>query len=210
MCGRYTLKQPKAVLEEHFGVPIPETTRYNIAPSQTVPAITFDAVKMLKWGFVPAWSKEPKVSFANINARAETVAESNAYRASFRRRRCLMPADGFYEWSPGPPKQPFYFRLNGGGPFAFAGLWDRWEKGELLETCALITTEANAVVGPVHGRMPVILLKESYHAWLDPTATPDELNALLQPLPGELMVGFPVGLAVNRPSNDGPECVEPV
>src|SRR5207237_844513 len=132
-------------------------------------------VKVLKWGFVPSWSKEPKVGFSNINARAETVATSNAYRGSFRSRRCLMPADGFYEWAPGPPKVPHHFRLKGGGPFAFAGLWDRWDKGEPLETCALITTTANAVVGRSHGRMPVILTREDYETWLDPGATPDEL-----------------------------------
>ena len=210
MCGRYTLKQPRAVLEAHFGVPVPEMFRYNIAPSQDVPAITFDDVKMLRWGFVPSWSKEPKVKFANINARRETVASSNAYRASFRKRRCLLPADGFYEWAPGPPKVPHHFRLGDGGPFAFAGLWERWEHGEPLETCALITTMANAVVGPVHDRMPVLLLREHYNAWLDPEATEEELMGLLGPPPAELLVGYPVGGAVNRPSFDGPECVEPV
>jgi putative SOS response-associated peptidase YedK len=207
MCGRYTLKKTSAELSEHFGVPVPETMRFNIAPSQDVPAITLDAVKLLKWGFIPSWSKEPKVKFSNINARCETVATSGAYRGSFRRKRCLLPADGFFEWAVGPPKVPHYFRLKDGGLFAFAGLWDEWH--EELETCALITTTANDVVGPVHGRMPVMLLKENYQAWLDPDATEAELLGLLAPLPGELMEGYPVSRAVNSPSVDGPVCVEP-
>src|SRR3954463_14419324 len=144
MCGRYTLRTPKAQLDEHFGVELPEMERYNIAPSQPVPAITVDAVKVLKWGFVPSWSKEPTVKFSNINARCETVATSNAYRGSFRHKRCLMPADGFYEWAEGKPKVPHHFRLMDGGPFAFAGIWDSWH--DELETCALITTTANEVV----------------------------------------------------------------
>ena len=210
MCGRYTLKQSAGELEEHFGVPVPEQKRFNIAPSQGVPAINFDAVKMLKWGFIPSWSKEPKVNFSNINARCETVATSGAYRGSFRRKRCLMPADGFYEWAPGPPKVPHHFRLKDGGLFAFAGIWDGWGKDQSLETSALITTTANEVVEVAHARMPVILLKESYQAWLDPAATPDELMGLLRPLPPELMLGFAVGKAVNSPKFDGPECVAAV
>ncbi|QDV36350.1 SOS response-associated peptidase [Tautonia plasticadhaerens] len=114
MCGRYTLRKSKAELAEHFGVDVPEVVRYNIAPSQWLPAITSDAVKLLKWGFLPCWSKEPKVSFSNINARRETVATSNAYRGSFRKKRCLVPSDGFYEWAPGTPKRPHHFRLKSG------------------------------------------------------------------------------------------------
>jgi putative SOS response-associated peptidase YedK len=208
MCGRYTLKKSRLDLEEHFGLPVPETMRFNIAPSQRVPAITLDAVKLLTWGFVPSWSKEPKVKFSNINARCETVATSAAYRGSFRRKRCLLPGDGFFEWAVGPPKVPHHFKLKDGGLFAFAGLWDEW--GDELETCALITTTANEVVGPVHGRMPVMLLKEDYQTWLDPDATEAELLGLLSPLPCDLMEGYAVGPAVNRPSNDGPECVQPV
>jgi putative SOS response-associated peptidase YedK len=205
MCGRYTLKTPKAELDEHFGVELPELHRFNIAPSQPVPAICADAVKILKWGFVPGWSKEPTVKFSNINARCETVATSSAYRGSFRHKRCLMPADGFYEWALGLPKVPHHFRLKDGGPFAFAGIWDSWH--DELETCALITTTANKVVEVAHGRMPVILQREDYQAWLDPKATPDELMGLLKPLPPELMMGYPVGKAVNSPKYDGPECV---
>ena len=208
MCGRYTFNQFDDDLREFFGVPVPGMHRFNIAPSQPVPVITRDAVKVCQWGFVPGWSKEPRVAFSNINARCETVATSNAYRGSFRHKRCLMPADGFYEWKPGKPKTPHHFRLKGGGPFAFAGIWDSWR--DELETCALITTTANAVVEPAHDRMPVILHREDYEAWLDPKAERDDLLALLRPFPAELMEGYPVGLAVNRPSFDGPECLQAV
>src|SRR5436305_257384 len=148
MCGRYTIGKPRKDFEAHFGIEFPETGRYNVAPAQDVPVIR-DAVTMMKWGLVPSWAKEPKVGFANINARRETVATSNAFRSAFRHRRCLMPADGFFEWVPGPPKAPHYFRLASGEPFAFAGIWERWGDAP-LETCALITTMANSVVGPVH------------------------------------------------------------
>ena len=207
MCGRYTLNKSSEQLAEHFGVPVPGLHRFNIAPSQPVPAITFDAVKVLQWGFVPGWSKEPTVKFSNINARAETVATSNAYRGSFRRKRCLMPADGFYEWAPGPPKVPHHFRLRDGGPFAFAGIWDSWR--DELETCALITTGANDVVAMAHARMPVILPRDAYQAWLDPETKESELMDLLRPLDPKLMIGYAVGKGVNRPSHDGPDCIEP-
>ncbi len=208
MCGRDTLNQTAEAFQEHFGVELPELHRFNIAPSQAVPVISSDAVKICLWGFVPSWSKEPKVSFSNINARCETVATSSVYRGSFRHTRCLMPGDEFYEWQPGKPKIPHHFRLKTGGLFAFAGIWDSWH--DELETCALITTTVNAVVEVAHARMPVILLREAYQEWLDPKAEKDDLLRLLRPMPADLMEGYPVGLAVNRPAFDGPECVRPV
>jgi putative SOS response-associated peptidase YedK len=214
MCGRYTLKVHRDALAAHLDLPEvpPFQERYNIAPSQDVPVLRADhKLVLLKWGLVPSWSKEPKAGFANINARAETVAQSNAYRSAFKHRRCLMPADGFFEWAPGPPKQPHYFHLRDGSPFAFAGLWERWDRGaEPIETCALITTTANGVVAPVHPRMPVILEKEDYGYWLDAKATPEDLLMLLKPLPRELMVGYPVSTLVNRAAVDDPRCIEPV
>lgn len=217
MCGRYTLKKKPEQVAEHFHLPeIPDLgPRYNIAPSQEVAAIKGDlSFVTLKWGFIPRWSKEPKASFSNINAKRETVASSRAYGDAFRKRRCLLPADGFFEWQPSPegtkgPKTPYHFHLKDDGLFAFAGIWERWEHGEPFESCALLTTEANGVVNPVHGRMPVILLKEDYGRWLDPKATPDALMALLGPLPADLMEGYAVSTAVNRPAYDGVKCVEP-
>ena len=185
MCGRYTFRKTAKAFEEHFGVEFPETGRFNVAPSQKVPVIR-DGLAMLQWGLVPLWSKEPKVSFSNINARAETVATSNAFRSAFKHRRCLMPADGFFEWFPGPPKVAHYFQLASGEPFAFAGLWERWGEGEPLETCALITTEANDVVNPVHARMPVILHRSDYALWLDPKTSSDDLRSFLRPYDGRM------------------------
>lgn len=176
-----------------------------MAPSQAVPVIR-DGLAMMKWGLIPAWSKEPKASFSNINARRETVDKSAAFRSAFKHRRCLMPADGFFEWSPGSPKVPHYFQLAEGGPFAFAGIWERW--GEALETCALITTDANRVVGPVHARMPAILRPSDYARWLDPGTEPEELRLMLGPYDGP-MTDTPVGPYVNSPRNQGERCVKP-
>jgi putative SOS response-associated peptidase YedK len=220
MCGRYTLKADREALAEHFDlpeVPLLLEPRYNIAPTQPVAIVRLDegggrSLALLRWGLVPHWSAEPKVSFSNINARAETVAKSPAFRSAYRSRRCLMPADGFYEWAapPGRAKQPHYFRLGDGGPFAFAALWERWDKGdEPIESCALITTTANGLVAPVHGRMPTILEPGDYARWLDPETPSPALQALLRPYSVEAMEGYPVSRLVNRPSNDGPRCVEP-
>ena len=205
MCGRYTIRRPREDFAGHFGLDFPETGRFNVAPSQDVPVIR-DDVTLMRWGLVPSWAKEPKAAFAYINAHRETVATSNAFRSAFKHRRCLMPADGFFEWSPGPPKVPHYFQLAGGEPFAFAGLWERW--GESLETCALITTMANSVVGPVHDRMPAILHPSDYAMWLAPRTSVEDLHAMLGPY-DEPMTGTPVGPFVNNPRNQGPRCIEP-
>jgi putative SOS response-associated peptidase YedK len=157
-----------------------------------------------RWGLVPAWSKVPKVSFSNINARVENVAKSPAFRSAFKHRRCLLPADGFYEWSgPKGHKRATHFHLKDDGLFAFAGLWEHWEReGEALDTCALITTEANAVVKPVHGRMPIMLLREDCEPWLKAAELPG-------PFPVEKLAAVTVGPKVNNPHNDGQECIKP-
>jgi putative SOS response-associated peptidase YedK len=215
MCGRFTLHQPAASIAEDFDVdtgPL-DFSRFNIAPSQTVPVVRFDGdhrvLTQMRWGLVPSWSKTPRVRFSNINVRSETVETSRAFKAAYRKRRCLMPADGFYEWAAGPPKQPYYFRLTADGPFAFAAVWERWVRnGAILETCALLTTQANAVVAPVHHRMPVILNPRARTAWLDPDATDDDLRRLLVPYPADAMVRIRVSTIVNSPRHDDSRCIE--
>ena len=175
MCGRYTLKTSPDALAEHFEVPgfadLDLSPRYNVAPSQPVAVVRPDSegrpgrgVAMLRWGLIPAWADDPSIGYKMINARAETAADKPAYRSAFRKRRCLIPADSFHEWAKaGKHKQPWNFALPDGGPFAFAGLWETWTKGDgPVESCTLITTEANATVAPAHDRMPVILLPEEY------------------------------------------------
>ena len=221
MCGRYTLHARREALADAFDLDeVPELPlRYNIAPTQNVPVVRLDPdsgrrrVAMLRWGLIPSWADDPTIGNRMINARAETVASKPAFRSAFRRRRCLVLADGFYEWAAtgGKAKTPFHFRRRDGRPFAFAGLWERREKGpQPVESCTLITTEPNAVVAPVHDRMPAILRPEHYQQWLDPDEQgADELDALLGPLPDELMEGFTVGRLVNSPSRDDPRCIEP-
>ncbi|GMV37135.1 MAG: hypothetical protein AMXMBFR61_16430 [Fimbriimonadales bacterium] len=192
--------------------------RFNIAPSQRVPAIRLDAegereLALLQWGLVPGWAKDTSIGAKLFNARSETVAEKPSFRNAFRKRRCLMPADGFYEWQPtNGRKQPVYIRLAGGEPFAFASLWEIWKSpdGEVLETCTLLTTEPNEVMAPIHNRMPVILRPEESDAWLAPEARLGDLLGLLKPFPSEAMEVRPVSTYVNNPRNEGPECIRAV
>jgi putative SOS response-associated peptidase YedK len=167
----------------------------------------------LRWGLVPAWAKEPRLDYATINARAETVADKPTYRHAFRRRRCLIPADGFYEWRKlGIRKQPYCIAPADGRPVAFAGLWERWERdGQALETCAILVTQANALVASIHDRMPAILDPADEARWLDPAVTdPAVLCPLLVPCPPERLRLWPVGTAVNRPGAEGPDLMAPV
>jgi putative SOS response-associated peptidase YedK len=167
----------------------------------------------LRWGLVPSWADDPAVGNRLINARAETVASKPSFRAAFRQRRCLVPADGFYEWQKqAGKKQPFYIHLRGGGPFAFAGLWERWQGAdEPIESFTIVTTEANELVRSLHERMPVILPREAYKHWLDPAyAKLEELQALLRPYPAEEMAAFPVSTRVNSPRVDDAACIVPV
>ncbi len=223
MCGRFTLSTPAQTLQQIFD--LSETPdlppRYNIAPSEAIATIRLPEpqagrrLDLLRWGLVPPWAKAPDVGARMINARAETAATNPAFRAAFRRRRCLVPADGFYEWQrlERRNKQPFYIRMRDGLPFAFAGLWECWEgpQGDALETCTILTTEPSELVRPVHDRMPVILDPQDWDLWLDPSVQdPARLQPLLRPYPPEKMTAFPVGLAVNNPANDREECVAPL
>jgi putative SOS response-associated peptidase YedK len=220
MCGRYTLAAPVETLAEEFGVPgpLPEVPpSYNVAPTQEVAAVLVDGgerhLEMLRWGLIPSWADDPQIGSRMINARSETVAEKPSFRGAFRKRRCLIPADGFYEWQhTGNGKQPYYVRAKDGSPFAFAGLWESWGRGgEEIRSCTILTTEANEIVGEVHHRMPVIVAPENYEVWLDPDVRDTEwLTPLLTPYLADEMEAYPVSRFVNSPSNDDKRCVEPV
>jgi putative SOS response-associated peptidase YedK len=220
MCGRYTLTTSVDVLAEEFEItgPLPEVpARYNVAPTQEVAAVLVDDderhLEMLKWGLIPSWADDPSMGSRMINARSETAAEKPSFRGAFKKRRCLIVADGFYEWQKvNGGKQPYYIRMEDGSPFAFAGLWESWDKyGEEIRSCTILTTEANHLVGEVHHRMPVILPPENYEVWLDPDMREAEpLLDLLRPYPDEEMEAYPVSRFVNSPSNDDERCVESV
>ena len=219
MCGRFTLTADLDDLRAAFdGYSLPGmyAPRYNIAPSQPVLAIPNDgtaAAQFFVWGLVPSWAKDPSMGARLINARSETLAEKPAFRGGFKYKRCLILADGFYEWQAGPGgKQPHFIHLQGRRPFALAGLWDEWSapEGGALRTCTIITTAPNPLMEPIHNRMPVILRPDAYAQWLDPNpARPADLQPLLAPFPAEAMAAYPVSTLVNRPANDRPECVLP-
>jgi putative SOS response-associated peptidase YedK len=211
MCGRYTLIKLADLVKLIPWLQVPaeilqQQARYNVAPSQVMPIITSTDVRPAQWGFVPSWTKEtPKTR--PINARAETIATSGMFRQAYRQRRCLVPADGFYEWRGAkPPKQPFYIRMKHRSPFAFAGLWERWRppEGEPVETFTILTTSPNELLTPIHNRMPVIISPEKYHQWLEGD-NPDEL---LQPYPAGQMDAVAVSTRVNSPKFDDPSCIE--
>jgi putative SOS response-associated peptidase YedK len=217
MCGRYTLSTPAGRLAEEFQldstVDIPPS--YNVAPTQQVAAVLEDEggrrLEMLRWGLVPSWADDPDIGARMINARSETAPEKPSFRRAFRGRRCLIAADGFYEWKREEGgKQPYYFRMQDGRPFAFAGLWESWDKGggELL-TCAILTTRPNSVSSEIHDRMPVILPHDAYNAWLDPDADKEELGELMIPYPGDDLETYPVSRFVNSPRNNDERCIEP-
>lgn len=221
MCGRYSLKPvDPAALRARFPIGEPllvEPPHYNITPGSEVLAVTTDRDgsprgERLRWGLVPNWAKDTKTGFKMINARAETLGDRPAYRGAFDRFRCLIPADGFYEWQPVPGehrKQPFHITRNDGRLFAFAGLWSVWHRGEPeeLRSCTIITTAANSAVAPIHDRMPVILHEGAEELWLAPDASPEQLHSLLDGLGSEEMALRPVGPAVNDARYDGPECL---
>ena len=220
MCGRYTLSTPVDVLAKEFGLagPLPDLRpSYNVAPTQEVPAVVASdggrRLEMLRWGLIPSWADDPGIGARMINARSETVAEKPSFRRAFKESRCLIVADGFYEWQKtNGAKQPYYFRMKSGRPFAFAGLWESWGHGEEeIQSCTIITTDANDLLGEVHHRMPVILPQDNYEPWLDPDVRDSELLLhLLAPYASEEMEAYPVSRRVNSPSNNGPDCVESV
>ncbi|MCG8592798.1 MAG: SOS response-associated peptidase [Kiloniellales bacterium] len=222
MCGRYTLTTPLEGLRDVFLFEESPNLapRYNIAPTQEVPAVRLGPedgrrhLVPLRWGLIPSWAKEVSIGSRMINARAESVAEKPAFRTAFRQRRCLIPADGFYEWQarPSGPKQPYYIAQAAGGPFAFAGLWERWtdgESGEALESFTIVTTAASRRLEALHHRMPVILAPADHAAWLDPASGADALQALLRPAPEAAFVAAPVSTRVNAVRNDDPSLIEP-
>lgn len=222
MCGRFTLTIDPSALQEAFPwavIPTDLEPRFNIAPSQPVAVIpnTGDStVSMYKWGLIPSWSKDPSIGDRMINARAESLAEKPSFRNAYRRRRCLILADGFYEWKQNPgmkSKQPVYIRLKDDHPFAFAGLWELWNSpdGSEIRSCTIITTQPNSLLEPIHNRMPVILPPGVYEQWLSPEdRKPDQLNGLLVPYPPDEMVAFPVSKMVNSPEYDAQELIKPV
>ncbi|HNS49765.1 MAG TPA: SOS response-associated peptidase [Anaerolineae bacterium] len=220
MCGRFTLTSPDGALVQFNlpGLPALEP-RYNIAPTQPVAVVRMAAqdasreLVLLKWGLIPYWAKDPSLGARLINARCETVAQKPAFRDAFRKRRCLVVADGFFEWQKqNGGKQPFYIRLREGGLFGMAGLWEAWRGAEgVIESCTLITTNANDLMRPIHDRMPVILEPRDYDLWLERGLRQGELLLpLLRPLPSEEMIAYPVSRRVNSPENDDPHCIEPL
>ncbi len=227
MCGRFTQRLSWAELHELMdliGAPLNLQPRYNVAPGQEVAIVrAADAgrrLSMLRWGLVPAWARDRSIGNRLINARSETVAEKPAFRTAYRRRRCLVPADGFYEWQRrGGTRQPWLFGLRDGSPFAFAGLWERWtapegpaptgslfgpEPGDPVETFTILTATATETVAAIHDRMPLILPPDAYGPWLAGEDIP------LAPYPADDMHAYPVSTLVNRPANDDPRCIEPV
>jgi len=227
MCGRFTQLRSWAELHEvmdFIGTPLNLRPRYNVAPSQDVAVVRAAeggrGLAMLRWGLIPPWAKDPAIGHKLINARSETAAEKPSFRSAFRHRRCLIPADGFYEWQrEGKTRRPWLFGLRDGASMAFAGLWETWtvpedaaltgsldehSPGDVIETCTILTTAANGTASPVHGRMPVILAPEAWDAWLAGE------EVFLGPYPADAMTAHPVSTHVNRPANDDPRCVEPV
>lgn len=221
MCGRFTLTVDQAELRDSFSdytLPAKFAPRFNIAPSQPILAIPNDgrnAADFFVWGLIPSWSKDPTIGDRLINARGETVAEKPSFRGSFKHKRCLILADGFYEWKAQPgtkTKTPHFIHMKDRKPFAFAGLWDEWNSpdGGSLRTCTIITTGPNELMATLHNRMPVILNKKEYDLWLDPALqTPDKLLPLIKPFPADKMSAYPVSTLVNSPANDRADCIQP-
>lgn len=221
MCGRFSLMTDVNVILERFQIqefdPISYRKNYNIAPGQSILAVVNDGVKnkagLLRWGLVPYWAQDPSIGYKMINARSETVDVKKSFKRLFTRRRCLIVADGFYEWKEERGKKlPFRIKLKNDQPFAFAGLWDRWEKnGENLTTCTILTTEANSIMKDIHNRMPVILTPETEKIWLNPkNDDPNLLKQLLTKYSSKEMETYRVSTIVNSSKNNFQECVKPI
>jgi putative SOS response-associated peptidase YedK len=219
MCGRFTLTVDPSQLEDQFPWAVISnavTPRYNIAPTQSVaviPNISEARLDYYRWGLIPSWAKDADIGNRLINARAETLSEKPSFRNALKRRRCLILADGFFEWTPSPDgksKIPYYIRLLSGDVFAFAGLWDIWkaQDGAQIHSCTIITTSPNSLITPLHNRMPVVLPKESYSPWLSSgELNPLQLKEFLSPYPSEQMEAYPVSLAVNNPNINSPTLI---
>ena len=219
MCARYVITSPPDAIRALFGYDeLPNfPARYNVAPTQPIPIVRLLDGKrqfaLMRWGLIPAWVKDPKKLSLLVNARGELVLEKPAFRNAMRRRRCLIPADGFYDWRDGVPRRPYFVhRKNSDGPMAFAGLWETWTgpNGEELDTAAIVTTRANTMLAPVHDRMPVIVPPEAFNLWLD-CAEVDATTAaaLMIPAPETLLECYEVSTAVNRAANDDARLIEP-
>jgi putative SOS response-associated peptidase YedK len=221
MCGRFRIAKKKEILEEAFEVDDAAddgdwAPRYNVAPGQEIAVVRQDAtnpvrlLSRMRWGLIPSWAKDPGAGFKMINARSETAADMPAFREPLRSRRCLIPADGFYEWKrEGKEKLPFCFTLVDEAVFAFAGLWDEWKgpQGQMIATCSILTTTPNRLLQDIHDRMPVMLERDAYDVWLDPGfRRVEELQPLLKPYPAEAMRRYRVSQRVNQVKNDDPEC----
>ncbi len=220
MCGRFVLTANIQLLAKVFGLDLAGKIvkrRYNVAPTQdvaVVPNVTPRALEFHRWGLIPSWAKDPAIGNRMINARAETLAEKPSFRTALRKRRCLVLADGFFEWRrDGASKTPMLITLRSGLPFAFAGLWEHWRppEGDEIKSCTIITTAADEFMSPIHDRMPVILGEKAWDAWLDPEPRePKDLLPLLASRPGDGLKAVAVSKLVNSPRNDTPACIEPV
>jgi putative SOS response-associated peptidase YedK len=216
MCGRFTIRNRPDAVARAAGVgdgTFDFAPRFNVAPGEPILVFRTGEAARPRWGLVPSWAKDPAIGNRMINARGETIAEKPSFRAAFRQRRCAIPADGFYEWTKrGPTRQPYFVRLAGDAPFAFAGLWERWRGpgGEALETCTIVTTSANALLAPLHDRMPVMLEPDRVPVWLAPGFDGPLLASLIAPFPPERMEAYPVATRVNRPAVDEPSLVAPL
>jgi putative SOS response-associated peptidase YedK len=222
MCGRFTLVAPGEAIAELFQLAeIPSLVpRYNIAPTQPVAAVRLSPssgareLTYFHWGLIPRWAKDPKIGSRMINARSETAAEKPSFRSAFKYRRCLVPADGFYEWQKiNGRKQPVRIQMKGGRLFAIAGLWEHWlsSDGSEIESCTLLTTEPNDLLDPVHNRMPVLLDPADFDLWLDAKSYQRaDVQQLMRPFSGEEMTFYPVSTHVNNPRNEDPHCIEPL
>lgn len=218
MCGRYVITSSPAAIRALLGYPEQPNfpPRYNVAPTQPIPVVRLHEGRrqfaLMRWGLIPSWVKDPKTFSLLINARSDSVIDKPAFRAAMRRRRCLIPADGFYEWrNSGGRKQPYFVRLaNAGGPFAFAGLWETWTgpNGEEIDTAAMVTTEASRALAAIHSRMPVIVPPEAFAFWLD-CANVETAAALLVPGRDDLLEAYAVSNAVNRVANDSEALIAP-
>lgn len=222
MCGRYAQFTPPGAIAELFGATLDIADlipRYNAAPMQWLPVIRQRpsgerVLQILRWGLLPSWAKDETIANRLINARAETLAEKPSFRSAYRKRRCIVPADGFYEWAKRPDgKQPYYIHAPDGSILAFAGLWERWTRPadeEVIDSFTIVTTAANDLMRPLHDRMPVILAPEAVASWLDPASEPDALSDLLGPCPDELLALHPVTRAVGNVRNEGRDLIAAV
>jgi putative SOS response-associated peptidase YedK len=223
MCGRYRLSRRKQLVEEYFGAVSEEydwNPRYNVAPSQPVLIIRQDArepvrkLTAVRWGLIPFWSNDPSIGYKTINGRSETVATTPSFRDPFKSQRCLVPADGFYEWKrEGNTKQPYCFEVNDGELFAFAGLWDTWKspQGDVVESCTILTTTPNSLLADIHDRMPVILRPDDYELWLDPAFRGTAfVSEMLRPFDAGKMRRYPVSTRINQVQNDDADCAKSV